>query len=256
MNPYASLRTALKRPLFIPFAVLGDQGRAGSEKILRTYIEAGADALELGMPFSDPTADGPVIQAADKRALDAGVSIDDCFAIIKAVRKDHDLPVGLLVYYNIIFKRGAGNFYADCKASGVTSVLIADLPLEHAADVAADAKKHGIQPVFMVSDDTPEERLKRICKAADGYLYLVSYLGVTGKTGDIDTKTLRALIARCRAETDLPLCVGFGIHTPEQVQAVSEAGADGVIVGSRLVKELPDRKRLAETCRTLRHALD
>ncbi len=255
MNPYAALRKTLGRPLFIPFAVLGDGGRDGSEQVLRTYLDSGADALEVGLPFSDPSADGPVIQAADKRALDAGISVDDCFAILRAVTKDHPVPVGMLAYYNLIFKRGAENFYADCKASGVTSVLVADLPLEHADDVAAAAKKHGIQPVFMVSEQTSDERIERIAKAADGYLYLVSYLGVTGKNGAIDASSLKTLIARCRTKADLPLCVGFGIHTPEHVKAVVAAGADGVIVGSRLVTEMPDTKRMATSCKQLHAAL-
>ncbi|HRH92949.1 MAG TPA: tryptophan synthase subunit alpha, partial [Candidatus Peribacteria bacterium] len=220
MNPYAALRNTLGRPLFIPFAVLGDGGRTVSEQVLRAYLDNGADALEVGMPFSDPTADGPVIQAADKRALDAGISVDDCFAILRTVTKDRPVPVGMLVYYNLIFKRGAGNFYADCKRSGVTSVLVADLPLEHANDVADAARKHGIQPVFMVSEQTSDKRIERIAKVADGYLYLVSYLGVTGKNDGIDASGLKMLIARCRAKTDLPLCVGFGIHAPEHVKAV------------------------------------
>lgn len=250
-NPYAALRKTLGRPLFIPFTVLGDGGREGSEQVLRTYIENGADALEVGLPFSDPTADGPIIQAADKRALDAGITVDDCFAILKAATKKHPVPVGMLVYYNLIFKRGADKFYADCKASGVTSVLVADLPLEHAGDIAAAAQKHGIQPVFMVSEQTPDERLTRIAKAADGYLYLVSYLGVTGKNNEIDASGLKKLLTRCRAKTDLPLCVGFGIHTPEHVRAVVAAGADGVIVGSRLVAAMPDVSAMQTLCRSL-----
>lgn len=262
MNPYANLRQKLRRPLFIPFAVLGDGGpclpagrRQGSEQILRTLIASGADALEVGMPFSDPTADGPVIQAADKRALDSGITVDDCFGILKAVRADHNVPVGMLTYYNLIFKRGADKFYADCKASGVTSVLVADLPLEHAAEVSEAARRHGIQPVFMVSGQTSDERLKRIAKIAGGYLYLVSYLGVTGKNETIDTKGLTALIRRCRKVTNLPLCVGFGIHTPQHVKAVAGAGADGVIVGSRLVADLPDIRTMAASCRALRSAV-
>jgi tryptophan synthase alpha chain len=252
MNPYLSLHSRLCRPLFITFTVLGDPDPKRSLKIVQTLIANGADALELGLPFSDPTADGPVIQAADVRALKAGTTVDDCFKIISTIRKSSDIPVGLLVYFNLIFMRGIDRFYKDCKQSGVTSVLVADLPLEHFNEIAAAAKKYGIAPVFMVSERTTDDRLKKIIKVADGYLYLVSYVGITGATNSILQSSVKTLIKRCRKYTKLPLFVGFGISTSAHVQAVINAGADGVIVGSRIVEEVPDIKRIGAICRKLK----
>lgn len=255
MNPYHSLHSRLSRPLFIPFTVLGDPDPKTSLKIVQTLIDNGADALELGLPFSDPTADGPVIQAADVRALKAGTTVDDCFKIITTIRKSSDIPIGLLVYFNLIFVRGIDRFYKDCKAVGVTSVLVADLPLEHFKEIAASAKKYGIAPVFMVSERTTDERLKSIIKIADGYLYLVSYLGITGASNSILQSSVKTLIRSCRKMTKLPLFVGFGISTPAHVQAVISAGADGVIVGSRIVEEVPDLQRIGALCRKLQSSV-
>ena len=179
-NPYAEALKRKKKPLFVPFVVLGDPDQKRSGKIVRTLVESGADALELGFPFSDPPADGPVIQEADTRTLKAGIRIDDCFEILKEVRTFTDIPVGLLVYYNLVLQRGIEKFYRDCAESGVNSVLIADLPLEHSNEVVPIAKMHKVAPVFLISEITTEERLKKISEIADGYLYVVSYLGVTG----------------------------------------------------------------------------
>ena len=130
-NPYAQARSTKGKALFVPFTVLGDPDRKKSVEIVRTLVESGADALELGFPFSDPPADGPVIQAADVRALQSGICIDDCFSMLAEIRTFTPIPIGLLVYYNLILQRGVEKFYRDCAESGVTSVLIADLPLPH-----------------------------------------------------------------------------------------------------------------------------
>ncbi|MDD5056116.1 MAG: tryptophan synthase subunit alpha [Candidatus Peribacteraceae bacterium] len=255
MNPYLSLHSRLHRPLFIPFTVLGDPDPRKSLKVVQTLIESGADALELGLPFSDPTADGPVIQAADVRALKAGTTVDDCFKIIRTIRTSSDIPIGLLVYFNLIFVRGIDRFYNDCKKSGVTSVLVADLPLEHVDEIAGAAKRHGIAPVFMVSERTTDDRLKAISKIAEGYLYVVSYTGITGVEDAISEERIRKTIRRARKYCSLPFFVGFGINTPTHVRAAAGAGADGVIVASRLVKEIPDLKRIGALCRELKQAL-
>ncbi|MDO8649023.1 MAG: tryptophan synthase subunit alpha [Candidatus Peregrinibacteria bacterium] len=250
-NPYAEALKKKGNALFIPFAVLGDPNKDESLQIIRTLIENGADALELGFPFSDPPADGPIIQAADVRALHSGIKIDDCFDILEEVRSDTDIPIGLLVYYNLVLQRGTEKFYEDCARVGVNSVLIADLPLEHAQEVVPLARKHGIAPVFLVSELTTKERLQQIGKLADGYLYVVSYLGVTGVTNAILGENIHTVIQRIRPHTSLPLFVGFGINTVEQVQAAVDAGADGVIVGSRIVQEFPSMQMIANVCREL-----
>lgn len=247
-NPYAEARERIGRPLFIPFAVVGDPDPQRSIGVIRTMIEHGADALELGFPFSDPPADGPVIQQADCRALAAGATIDDCFRILKEVRPFTDIPLGLLVYLNLILQRGIDRFYADCAAAGVTSVLVADIPLEHADEILPAARRHRIAPVFMVSELTTPERFERIAAHAEGYLYVVSYLGVTGVEDAVLEDKIAAVLHAARQHTDLPLCVGFGINSRRHVAAAARAGADGVIVGSRIVRESPDLGKIAAVC--------
>jgi len=248
-NPYAQAREKNGKPLFIPFVVLGDPDKEKSLDIVKTLIESGANALELGFPFSDPPADGPVIQAADMRALKAGIRVNDCFDLLRDIRKVTDIPIGLLIYYNLVLQRGIDKFYKDCSDAGVDSVLIADLPLEHAEEVVPIAKKHGIAPVFIVSELSSDERMQSVAEMSDGYLYVVSYLGVTGVKESILEGKIKDTIDRARKHTDLPLCVGFGINSAQQAQAAVKAGADGVIVGSRIVKEVPDIKKVRDICR-------
>ncbi|MBU2259583.1 tryptophan synthase subunit alpha [Patescibacteria group bacterium] len=250
-NPYAQAREKKGNPLFIPFVVLGDPDKEKSLDIVKTLIESGADALELGFPFSDPPADGPVIQEADMRALKSGIRVNDCFDLLRDIRKVTDIPIGLLIYFNLVLQRGIDKFYRECKEAGVNSVLIADLPLEHAKEVVPIAKKHGIAPVFIVSELSSDERMQNISKMSDGYLYVVSYLGVTGVEESVLEGKIKNTIDRARKHTDLPLCVGFGINSAQQAQAAVKAGADGVIVGSRIVKEVPDRKKIALVCEEL-----
>lgn len=254
-NPYAQALKKKGKALFVPFVVLGDPDRKRSVEIVRLLVENGADALELGFPFSDPPADGPVIQAADMRALSAGIRIDHCFEMLKEIRTFTDIPIGLLVYYNLVLQRGVEKFYRDCAESGVNSVLIADLPLEHAGEVVPIAQKYEIAPVFLVSEVTTDERLKKIAEIADGYLYVVSYLGVTGVSNAVLEEQMRGTIGRTRKYSKLPLMVGFGINTATEVRAAVNAGADGVIVGSRIVKEISDIGTLKKVCQNLMKAL-
>lgn len=247
-NPYRLARENKGKTLFVPFVVLGDPKKEQSLEIIKSLVESDADALELGLPFSDPPADGPVIQAAGTRALASGICIDDCFDILKEVRNFTDIPVGLLVYYNLVLQRGIEKFYADCTDAGVNSVLIADLPLEHASEVVPVAKKYGISPVMLVSELTTDERMEQIAKIAEGYLYVVSYVGVTGMENAVLEQRIQETLKRARKHTSLPLFVGFGINSPEQVKATANAGADGVIVGSRIVKEGADTIRVSEIC--------
>ncbi len=255
-NPYAEALKKNGKALFVPFAVLGDPNKKQSIHIIQTLIENGADALELGLPFSDPPADGPVIQAADVRALQSGIKIDDCFDILEEVRSRTDIPIGLLVYYNLVLQRGIEKFYEDCSRVGVNSVLIADLPLEHATEAVRIAKEYKIAPVFLVSEVTTEERLKRIADIAEGYLYVVSYLGVTGVTDAVMEDKIRVTIQHARKYTTLPLIVGFGINTSEQIKAIVRAGADGVIVASRIAREIPENlKAIPALCAELASAI-
>ncbi len=217
------------------FAVIGDPDYKTSLEIVKKIIDSGADILELGLPFSDPIADGPTIQAADIRALKSGINTDMAFEFIKEIRKYNEkIPVGLLVYANLILQRGIEKFYKDAADSGVNSVLAADVPMEEADEYITAAKNNNIDTVFIISPLTSDERIKKIAGNITGFVYAVSRLGVTGAKSNLENSTLE-LIKRIRKHTEKPLCVGFGISRPEHVKAVINAGADGAIVGSAIV---------------------
>lgn len=235
MGIYQNLFNTLNRTALIPFFVIGDPDEQTSFELVTTAIDAGADVLELGIPFSDPVADGPTIQKADIRAMQAGMTPAKALAFIKRVTDYHPVPIGLLVYYNLIFQYGVEKFFADFKAAGGTSVLVADLTIDDADEIAPAAKAAGLETVFMVTPNTSNERIEKIAAQTTGFIYTVSLMGTTGeRTGLSDT--VRPLIARLKVHTDKPVCVGFGISTPEHAKQVAQAGADGVIIGSRIVK--------------------
>jgi tryptophan synthase alpha chain len=197
-------------------------------------IDGGTDILELGVPFSDPVADGPTIQKADERALAAGTTVDTIFAIVRELRKKTDVPIVFLLYYNIVFHRGVDRFYREAHEAGVDGILIADMPVEESDDVYETALRHGIDPIFLVTQTTSDERIKKIAARAHGYLYLVAVLGVTGVRDTVSSGAID-LLQRVRNHTKIPLALGFGISTPDHAKVCSEAGADGVIVGSAIV---------------------
>lgn len=255
MSRYAACFAALRarnEKAFVPFFVIGDPDYRTSLTAVRAALDAGADMLELGIGFSDPIADGPSIQAADLRALHAGMTVDRCFRFIEEIRRQSDAPIGLLVYYNLVLRRGVARFCRQAAGAGVDGILAADVPVEEAGPVIEGCRSAGIDPVFMVAPTTTEERLRKILMHASGFLYLVALLGVTGARGDLHPETLR-LIRKVRSRTDLPLCVGFGISRPEHVRALSRAGADGAIVGSAIVnliaRHLGDRGKMPEEVR-------
>ena len=242
---FSKLRRKKEKAL-VPFVVIGDPDYNTSLKIVKTIIDSGADVLELGFPFSDPIADGPTIQAADVRSLKKGINTDKCFKFIKKIREITDIPIGLLVYYNLIYQRGTKKFFYDCKLARVTSVLAADTPVEESDEIISAARKHKIDTVFIVSPLTDNKRLKLILKKCRGFVYIVSRLGVTGARTDLKESTLN-LIRRVRKKTKLPLCVGFGISKPEHIQAVCKAGADGAIVGSAVAKIIEDNQKIKKS---------
>ncbi|MCK5040208.1 MAG: tryptophan synthase subunit alpha [Candidatus Aenigmarchaeota archaeon] len=225
-----------KKKAFIPFTVVGDPDYETSKKIIKTMIDSGADMLELGFAFSDPVADGPTIQFADNRALDSGMKVDSAFRLIKEIRRDYsDIPIGLLVYANLVYNRGIDKFYSDAHDAGIDAVLVADIPYEEAKEYVEAADRNDVAPVFIVAQTTTDERFSRILKIAKGYIYLVSVLGVTGARGKVEEGTLE-LVKKVKLQTDLPVAVGFGISSKEQAKEIISAGADGVIVGSAIVK--------------------
>jgi tryptophan synthase alpha chain len=221
---------------FIPFVVLGDPDPEASLTITRTLVRAGADALELGIPFSDPVADGPTIQAADIRALEAGTRPARALAIVHALRGElPDLPIGLLVYANLVVARGAPAFYEAAAAAGVDSVLVADVPTVEAAPFAEAAEAKGVLPVLIATPTCSGPHLKKVAKLTRGYTYVVTRAGVTG--ADRSARTDHSLLcAKLRELGAAPPVLGFGISRPEHVRAALDAGAAGAISGSAVVR--------------------
>jgi len=234
---YHEMFNELKRKnegAFVPFIVAGDPDFETSIKIVKKFVDSGADALEIGFPFSDPVADGPSVQAADLRSLKSGMTTDRCFEFISKIREFTTIPIGLLIYYNLIYTRGIENFYKNASELGVTGILAADLPPEEAETAVKMAEKYNINQIFMVAQTTGNERIDKIVKLGSGFLYVVAVMGVTGARSDINTSTVE-LIKRVKSRTDLPLIVGFGISKPEHVKDVIKYGSDGAIVASAII---------------------
>jgi len=238
---------------FGAFVMLGDPDLATSAAILDLLVESGADMLEVGIPFSDPIADGPVIQAAASRALAVGVTPGDCFALLADFRVRHpEIPVGILTYANLVVARGRDDFYRRAGEAGVDSVLVADVPLIEAGPFAAAARAHGIEPVLIAAANTPPPRLAEIVRLGGGYTYCLARSGVTGAETEARFDH-GAMFAALREGDAPPPVLGFGISTPDHVRAALAAGAAGVICGSAIVKRIA-AGRLDEA-RALVHAL-
>ncbi|HKQ46299.1 MAG TPA: tryptophan synthase subunit alpha [Rhizomicrobium sp.] len=222
------------RAAFVPFITAGDPDMETSFAILEKLPAAGADVIELGMPFTDPMADGPAVQAASVRALKSGASMMKVLEMVKKFRRaDKRTPIVLMGYYNPIHAYGTARFVRDVAAAGVDGLIVVDLPVEEDEVLRLPALAQGVDLVRFVTPTTDDARLKRIVAEASGYLYYVSVAGVTG-TKSVPEEEVRAAMARVRAATDLPCTVGFGIRTPEQAAAIAQM-ADGVVVGSALV---------------------
>jgi len=239
MGHYQDLFNKLNRAALIPFFVIGDPNEETSFELIKTAIDAGADVLELGIPFSDPVADGPTIQKADIRAMKAGMTPEKALAFIKRITEYRSIPIGLLLYYNLIYQYGVERFFADFKAAGGTSVLVADLSIDDADEIAPAANAAGLETVFMVTPNTPDERIQKVSEYTTGFIYTVSLLGTTGQRSGLSDR-VKPLIGRLKSLTNKPICVGFGISTAEHAKAVAQAGADGVIIGSRIIAFVED----------------
>lgn len=253
---FAGLRASGRKAL-IPFLAAGDPDEAVTLRAVEALVDAGADLLELGVPFSDPIADGPVNQRAYQRALAAGVTPRAVLGLVTAIRGRFGLPVVLLSYYNPLLRYGLEAFCRDAAAAGVDGLVIPDLPADEADELLPPARAHGVDTVFLLAPTSTDRRIRLAVDRCTGFVYCVSLTGVTGVRGAL-AGDLDGLVGRIRAQTGLPICVGFGISTPEQARAAA-AAADGVIVGSALVAllERPDGvPRLAELTRALRGALD
>jgi tryptophan synthase alpha chain len=257
MKTYKELFSQLKRPALIPFFVVGDPDFDTSLQIVKTAIDAGADILELGIPFSDPIADGPTIQKADIRAMKSGMTVAKALEFIKQIKQYKDIPIGLLMYYNLIYQYNIEKFFTDFHKAGVNSILIADLSIDDADEIVPAAKKTGLDTVFMVTPNTNIERIKIIASKTTGFIYAVSVLGVTGSREQLSDQ-VGSLVTKLKSITNVPVCVGFGISSPEQAAAVATTGADGVIIGSKIIQiieqNLQNRnKMLAEISTSLKN---
>ena len=248
-NPIDSLFARLrsdKRKAFMPFVTAGDPDLAFTQELLRATAEAGADLIEVGFPFSDPIADGPVIQASYTRALKNKLKLADLFRSVGEVANapGWTTPLVAMASYSLIYKRGVDVFLSEARAAGFSGAVVPDLPAEEAEELAKLCRDVDFKLILLVSPTTAAHRLGTIVKACGGFVYVVSLVGITGDRAAI-SGDIRELLARLRAATDLPLCVGFGVSLPEHVKALRDI-ADGVIVGSALVKELDKATTPAE----------
>lgn len=230
---FESARAEGRRAALMPYLMAGYPDLERSREVAREYVAGGADLIELGIPFSDPLADGPVIHAADVAALAAGANITDALSVVRAV--DEHVPVVVMCYANVILARGFERFADLLAAAGASGLIVPDLPLEEAPALRELLDARGLALVPLVAPTTPDERLARIGAAARGFVYTVSLTGTTGERDENDAG-LAETLARVRARTELPVALGFGISTPAQAAAAAAAGADGVIVGTRLVR--------------------
>ena len=242
---------------FIPFITCGDPDLLTTEKCVRAAVENGADLVELGIPFSDPTAEGPVILEANERALKGGVTTDKIFEMVRSLRRDISIPLVFMTYANVVYSYGAERFMEKCRETGMDGLILPDVPFEEKDEFAPVCRKYGIDLISLIAP-TSEQRTAMIAKEAEGFIYLVSSLGVTGVRSEITTD-LRPIIESVRKSTDVPCAIGFGISTPEQAARMA-ALSDGAIVGSAIVKLLaqygkdaPDR--IGEFVKSMKDAM-
>ena len=245
---FESARADGRRAALMPYLMAGYPDLDRSREIARAYVDGGADLIELGVPFSDPLADGPVIHAADVAALATGVRVEDALSVAREVADR--VPVVVMCYVNVILARGLERFADMLLAVGASGLIVPDLPLEEAPAALAALDARGLALVPLVAPTTPDERLGRIGALARGFLYTVSVTGTTGER-EANDSGLAAILARARAHTEVPVALGFGIGTPEQAAAAAAAGADGVIVGSRLVRAAGEAGATGESMRSL-----
>lgn len=220
---------------FIPFITCGDPDLETTAKIVKAMVENGADLIELGIPFSDPTAEGPVIQQANIRALSGGVTTDRVFELVRELRKDITVPMVFMTYANVVYSYGAERFLSACREIGIDGLILPDIPFEEKEEFISVCRENEVDLISMIAP-TSEDRIAMIAKEAEGFIYIVSSLGVTGVRNEITTDVGK-LAETVRANTKTPCAIGFGISTPEQAKVMA-AKADGVIVGSAIVKKV------------------
>lgn len=220
---------------FIPFITCGDPDLETTAAAVRAAVENGADLIELGIPFSDPTAEGPVIQGANVRALNGGVTTDQIFTLVRQLRQDVTVPMVFMTYANVVFSYGAERFIAGCREIGIDGLILPDLPFEEKEEFLPLCHQYGVDLISLIAP-TSANRIAMIAKEAEGFVYLVSSLGVTGTRTEIKTD-LKSIVEVIRRNTEVPCAIGFGISTPEQAKKMADL-SDGAIVGSAIIKLL------------------
>ncbi len=218
---------------FIPFITCGDPDLKTTEKIIYSMVENGADLIELGIPFSDPTAEGPVIQGANIRALSKGITTDDIFDLVRRLRQTVTVPMVFMTYANVVYSYDADKFISTCSEIGIDGLILPDLPFEEKDEFCPICKKYGVDLISLIAP-TSENRISMIAKEAEGFIYIVSSLGVTGVRSEINTD-ISSMVKLIRDNTDIPCAVGFGISTPQQAAKMASI-SDGAIVGSAIIK--------------------
>ena len=256
MSRYAAMFAGLRargEGAFGAFVMLGDPDLATSARLLDALVEGGADMVEVGIPFSDPVADGPVIQAAAKRALESGVRVADCFDLIAGLRSRHpDIPIGILTYANLVLAPGRRQFFSRAAGAGADSLLVADLPTLEAAPWSEEMRSAGLDPVLIAASNTPAETLRTIARLGAGYTYCVTRAGTTGTHAEAQYD--RALLIQLQSCAAPPPVFGFGISTPQHVRSALAAGAAGVISGSAIVARAAAGGDVAGLVRSLKSA--
>lgn len=243
---------------FIPFITCGDPDLETTKKCVLEMVKAGADLVELGIPFSDPTAEGPVIQEANERALKAGVTTDKIFDFVKDLRKETDVPMVFMTYANVVFSYGSERFMKNCKEVGIDGVILPDLPYEEKEEFLPVCHEYGVDLISLIAP-TSKDRIAMIAKEAEGFIYLVSSLGVTGMRSEITTD-LDSIVKLIRENSKVPCAIGFGISKPEQAAKMA-AISDGAIVGSAIIKLINEDKdtapqRVGEYVKSMKDAVD
>ncbi|MBO7386414.1 MAG: tryptophan synthase subunit alpha [Lachnospiraceae bacterium] len=232
----SNIRKAFEKgKAFIPFITCGDPDLETTALAVRAAVANGADLIELGIPFSDPTAEGPVIQGANLRALTGGVTTDKVFDLVKELRKDVTVPMVFMTYANVVYSYDPERFIKTCDEVGIDGLILPDLPFEEKDEFLPICKKYNVDLISLIAP-TSENRISMIAGEADGFIYVVSSLGVTGTRSEIKTD-LKSIVEVIRANTDVPCAIGFGISTPEQAKKMAEL-SDGAIVGSAIIKYL------------------
>lgn len=237
---------AAGRKAFIPFVTAGDPDLSVTAAAIRTLADAGATVIEIGFPYSDPIADGPVIQASYTRALEKGLHIDDIFGMVKQLTDSVTVPLVGMVSYSLVQRRGLDNFVQQAQASGLSGLIVPDLPIDEAEPLATVCRQRNCKLIQLVTPTTPRERAVRIARLSTGFLYCVSVTGITGERRELPAELVDQL-RWLKQQTEVPLCVGFGISSPDQVRILRDV-ADGIIVGSAIVRRLEQagRRPLAE----------